>query len=361
MPAGDNVILAPLTVSAGLTMAWAGARGDTAAEMKRVLRVEGDPAQVLAASGALQKSLLAPKEGPKVKLANRLFGEKSYPFQEPYLAALKTAYGAPLERMDFRGAPEPARVAINGWVEAHTERRIQGLLPGRSVTNETRLVLVSAAYFHGDWAIPFEKRDTRDAPFTTARGAVKKVPTMNLKAMLTYVAAEGVTGVSMPYKDGEWSMTVLLPDGGDLAALEAKLDAAKLDAILAGLERRTVTLALPRFTLDPRGPIRLGPHLQALGMTSAFDRGRADFGGIADPVGGEVPLHVAEAFHKGFVRVDEKGTEAAASLGMMMAGGTGSTPPPVKLVVDRPFLFFVRHASSGAVLFLGRVGDPSAG
>jgi serpin B len=358
-PQSGNFAVAPASVSMALSMTWAGARGETAEEMKRVLHVQGTPAEVMAASGKLAAALQEPSRPVKLRIANRLFGEKSYKFEQPYLDATKAAFGAPLEPLDFKTAFEPARGRINGWVEEQTEKRIKNLIPAQGVNGDTRLVLVNALYFLGDWETPFEKERTHAQPFFLTKGKQKDVPTMHRGDTLRLAEVDGAKALELPYKGGAFSMLFLLPAEVDgLAPLETSLTQKKLDDIVAALKPQLTVVSLPKFEISPPESLSLGDPLKAMGMPLAFDRDKADFTGIANPPSPADRLYIAKVFHKVFVRVDEKGTEAAAASAVSMARAGAAPPKMVEFKADHPFLFLLRDNASGTVLFMGRVADP---
>jgi len=356
-----NLILSPASLTTALTMTWGGARGETAEQMRKVLHLEGSPDEVRATAGRLTRSLEDPSRPVIFRIANQLFAEKTYQLQKAFVDATRAAYGAPLELVDFKRASEPARMRINEWVEGKTEKRIQDLIPPRGVDGETRLVLVNAIYFLGDWEEPFLRESTRPAPFRLSASTVKDVPTMNRTAGFRIAAREGVTALELPYKGGAMSMLLLVPDAIDgLPALEASLDEARVTGLVGALRSERVWVALPKMEIRPAASLALKEELRALGMPLAFDRGKADFRGIADPPDPADRPVIGEVFHKGFVKVDEKGTEAAAATAVVMQRAGAAYSPPRELKVDRPFLFLIRDNASGLVLFLGRVTDPTA-
>jgi serpin B len=328
--------------------------------MQQALHLEGDPGTVLAAWGQLDGALQTPTRKLTLRIANRLFGEASFHFEQPYLDATAAAFGAPLERLDFQHAAEAQRARINGWVEAETERRIKDLLGPGSVSAATRLVLVNAVYFLADWAEPFEKEATSDQPFTLAAGQRKNVATMHQRGGFRVAHLDGVSLLELPYQ-GDAAMIFVLPDQLDgLAAVEGALDPATFERWRAALAPSQVAVSLPRFRIDPPQPTELSSHLTALGMADAFDSARADFSGIAAPADSAQRLSISAVVHKAFVKVDEKGTEAAAATAVVMEGA-GAAPRPVpELKLDHPFLFFIVDQPSGLILFMGRVADPSA-
>jgi len=355
-----NLALSPASISTALAMTWGGAKGETAAQMKQTLQLDGEPEVVGRRWGTLASALQSPSRKTKIRIANRLFGEKSYTFEPLFLDRTKAAYGAPLEPVDFKHAVEASRKQINDWVERYTERRIANLLPPRSLGDTTRLVLVNAIYFLGDWAAPFKKEATFDEPFLRSGGARAPVPMMHALGHYGLAKADGVAMLELPYKGEETAMLVVLPDKQDgLAEVEQALDAAKLVAWTGALAGQEVNVTLPKFTIDPPESIPLAEHLSGLGMRDAFDRERADFTGIANPPDPAQRLFISAVFHKAFVKTDEKGTEAAAATAVVM-GNVGAAPPPpaAEFKADHPFLFFIVERSSGLILFMGRVADP---
>jgi len=362
LPASGNQVFSPASITTALAMTWGGAGGETAAQMRKVLHFQGSPADVMKASGDLSASLTDPKRPVTFRVANRLFGEAGFPFEPAFLAATRAAYGAPLEPLGFAAAPDRARVHINHWVEGQTEKRIRDLIPSGGITEETRLVLANAIYFLGDWQSPFEKESTRPQPFHVSSTGKKDVPTMNQSAAFRHARGHGLAVLELPYKGGQMSMLVLLPEAVDgLAGLEKDLTAEGLDRLVGALAPTRVAVALPKFEVDPQGSLPLADHLKAMGMPLAFDRRRADFTGIANPKNPDDRLSIGNVFHKAFVKTDEKGTEAAAATAVVMMRAAGMpAPPPVTFTADHPFLFLIRDTASGAILFLGRVADPSS-
>ena len=355
-----NLAVSPASVWVALAMTHEGARGETADEMARVLRMpqdadaaRADAARKLVAWNAAGRGALT------LRVVNRLFGEKSFRFERAFLATTRTRWRAPLEPLDFRGGPEAARGRINGWVAQQTADRIRDLCPVGSVTGDTRLVLTNAVYFLGKWTTPFPYRGTHDEAFFVARGRGVSVPTMNQRSSLRYAEADGVQLLEMPYRGGDFAMTFVLPRAIDgIGALQDRLDAPTLATWIANLQERVVRVTLPKFTIDPAQSLALSQVLRSLGMTHALDPATADFTGIANPPTPEDRLSISEVFHKTFVKVDEEGTEAAAATAVMMVRGGRSDPPALEFRADHPFLFFLRDTASGAILFAGRVTDP---
>ena len=173
---------------------------------------------------------------------------------------------------------------------------------------------------------------------------------------------DGLKALELPYRGGTMSMLFLLPNAPDgVDALEKSLSTQTLDAVIRALAPSQVAVALPKFEIDPSGSLSLGDRLKEAGMALAFDRAKADFTRIANPADPRDRLFVGQVFHKVFVKVDEKGTEAAAATAVAMPRGGGMpSKPPAEFKADHPFLFLIRHHASVAILFLGRVADPSS-
>jgi serpin B len=354
-----NLAFSPASIATALTMTWGGAKGQTASQMQKVLHLGTDRADVLKASGQLARSLESPERKVTVRIANRLFGEKSYHFEKAYLETTKQAFGAPLEPVDFKGAAEAARARVNGWVAEQTAKRIENLVPPKGIDDQTRLVLVNAIYFLGDWADPFSKESTSAVAFHVSKTQQHEVPTMHQTGHFRFAAKDGLKALELPYKGDNMSMLLLLPDAVDgLDGLETSLDAKKLDGIVAAMQAQQVYVGLPKFEVNPAESLNLAKLLASMGMPLAFDSSHADFTGIANPPSPADRLYIDKVFHKAFVRVDEKGTEAAAATAVVMPRAGGMPSKPAEFIADHPFLFLIRDAASGLVVFMGRVADP---
>lgn len=357
-----NLAFSPICISTALRMVTAGARGETAAQMQKVLRLDGTTEHVLDITGNLLASYRDPALRATVHFANGLFAGKNYTFQQAFVDRTGAVFNAPLELLDFKHSAEDARQHINAWVSETTQDRIKDLIPPGSVNAKTRLVMANAIYFRGDWSLPFIRQFTTAAPFHVAASNSKDVPTMHQVRESRFAAIDGVKLLEMPYEGGALAMTLVLPDKVDgLDALDARLSQAVFDRWLEALAMERVDVALPRVKIDPASSVTLDNALKALGMTMAFDRDNADFTGIASSPLRDDRLYLDHAFHKAFVTLDEKGTEAAAASGAIMVVGRRAPPPKPKAEfhADHPFLFFLRDLRSGMILVMGRVSDPA--
>ena len=375
----ENLCVSPYSIESALAMTFAGADGQTRTEMARVLHFPGDASAVPSSLASLQRSLEemsvktaelvkeakrfgGPSEPITLTIANRLFAQKGYDFRESFLTLVKQNYGAAFEPLDFVTDSSGARQHINHWVADQTHDRIRDLIPANALNKMTRLVLANALYLKAPWADPFSEKTTQPEPFHVRGGAPVDVPTLRKEAAFGFAKREGFIAVSLPYVGNDLQFLVLLPDDvNGLRALESGLTASML-AECAKLEtREEVDLHLPKFKFEPP-TIALAENLQALGMKSAFDipRGSANFDGIAPRKPNDY-LYISNVFHKTFIAVDEKGTEAAAATAVVMMRATGMAgpkPKPIEVRVDRPFVYAIQHVPSGVCLFLGRVTDP---
>ncbi len=350
-----NLFCSPHSISSALAMTWAGARGRTAEQMRRVLRLPEDGDRVHEAYRRLLDRLNAATqaEGCRLEVANALWGQEGYDFLPRYLQLVEARYRAGLEQVDFRGATEKARARINRWVEEQTHGKIEDLIPPGALNLMTRLVLTNAIYFKGLWLLPFDPEQTAEQDFWVSAEEKKPVPMMHGKKQFACAETNGCQVLELPYEGGELSMVVLVPRRRDgLAALEKELTAEKLNAWLSKLRRREVDLYLPRFKVTSKFSMR--PVLESLGMTDAFSPTAADLSGM----NGRRDLFVTAVLHKAYVDVNEEGTEAAAATGVVV-GITAAPLEPVVFRADHPFLFLIRHGPSGAILFMGRVSQPS--
>jgi serpin B len=351
-----NLFFSPESISTALAMAYAGASGTTASEMAATLHFTLPPAQLHPAMGALLTSLNSTHSGYQLRVADALWAEKDYAFLDDFLKLTEDDYSAGFKPMDFKTAPEAARASINQWVAQQTEDKIKDLIPPGAIKSDTGLVLTNAIYFKGDWQTQFGKAATQDEDFHLSPAQTVKTPLMHLQTKLGYFNGATFQAVDIPYKSGELSMVVLLPnDVAGLPALEQVLTAVNLQKWLdGGWRSNKIILTLPKFKMTSQ--FELAEALRTLGMKQAFLRGTADFSGMT----GKKDLWISAAIHKAFVDVNEEGTEAAAATGIVMRSMAMShEATPVVFRVDHPFIFLIRDNRSGAILFMGRVTDPS--
>jgi serpin B len=377
--AGDgNLLFSPYSIQDALAMTYAGAAGDTRAEMQRVLHYPADENSIHGGFAELARELAqiaqdSAKRAEEVKsgggdpgkpiefhLANRLFVQRGYELRAPFLALVKDHYGALPGELDFAHATEEARTTINQWVEENTKGKIQNLISS-DLSDKTRLILANAVYLCASWEQPFMADATKPEPFFVRGTERVLVPTMCQRTGFRYEHHHGFTILALPYEGGDLQCLILLPDRRKgLPVLEQKITPALL-AECTKLPSNDVILHLPKFKLEPAS-MALGGQLRQLGMKTAFDEpmGSANFDRMA-PRKPDDYLAIDDVAHKAFFKLDEEGTEAAAATGIIMLATFGverPRPQPIEVRVDHPFIFAIQHVSSGECLFLGRVEDP---
>lgn len=360
LPDGGNVFYSPYSISSALAMTWAGARGETEAQMAQTMHFSLDQATLHPAFNALTQALDSRAEAEgieadkafKLNIANALWGQQGFSFLPEFLDTLALNYGAGMFLVDFLNDPEGASQEINDWVSRETEEKIKDIVPPGAIDAMTRLVLANAIYFKADWASEFTKEDTSDQDFHLADGSMVSVPTMYQNGSFRYARGEGVQALELPYAGDQLSMVILLPDEGQLDSLQSDLDAVKLDRLFGKLDYQQVDVYLPKFTYEYS--LSLVDTLVKMGMTDASDPNLADFSGMD----GARDLFIGDIFHKAFVAVDEAGTEAAAATVVIMELTSMMPESAIEFRVDRPFLFVIRDIPTGTILFVGRVMNP---
>jgi serpin B len=347
---GDgNLILSPFNIATALSMALAGARGQTAKEIQSVLRLHYDSSYD-AALGALLADLTKAGNtgGNELHTANGLWVQTGFAIQPAFESTLNDNYHAPLTPIDFMASPEAARSQINRWTEEHTKEKIKNLLPAGSLDARTRLVLTSAIYFYGKWQDPFVTSRTQPAPFTLPTGATTQANFMNQTAHFGYTETPSAQILEMRYVGTGIAFDVLLP-----MALTGFPDLEKSDSV-RNFGRLTCTFRVARLPSQPVRFSGVSEALSIMGMPTAFTD-KADFSGI-DPKRG---LAISEVVHKAFVDVSEQGTEAAAATGITMRATAMRMPEQaVVFRADHPFIFLIRDTRTGVVLFIGRLMNP---
>ncbi len=359
---GDNLFYSPFSISIALAMTYAGAHGETAIQMAETLRYVLPPEHLHPTFNALDRILAGrgqeevPDDGGdpfQLNIANSLWGQKDYHFEQDYLDTVAEHYGAGMRLVNFLEQAEEARQTINQWVVEKTQGKIEDLIPRGGVGPATRLVLANAIYFKASWMEQFSEDLTQDGTFHTLEGESVTVPMMSYASphTLRYQESDRYQAVELPYVGEKVSMLVLVPDQGAFEDFENSLDGERLRGIIQGLEPGSVRLTFPKFEFESE--LSLADVLSEMGMPIAMSAG-ADFSGMT----GAKDLFISDVFHKAYVNVNEEGTEAAAATAVVM---TESAAPadPVQLMVDRPFLFLIRDQETGAVLFFGRVLNPA--
>ncbi len=347
-----NVVFSPYSISSALAMTFGGARGQTGKQMASVMRF-GLPQQRLhAAFGGVAADLRKDDLKPPLQLhiANALWGQEGFPFLEGFLELNQKNYDAGLKLVDFAGNPDRSRETINRWIEEQTRDKIRDLLNRDDINSRTRLVLTNAVYMKANWEEPFDKDQTKLGVFAVSDARRPEVPMIRrAKGFFQYFKSDDLELLKLSYKGKRVSMVLLLPRFQSLAELERMLTPAILEHALAKSAWRTGSVSFPRFKTANR--IDLASDLSRMGMPLAFSPA-ADFSGINSGSG----LSISHVIQKAFVDVDETGTEAAAATAVVL--GVGPIVP-FEFHANSPFLFLIRDNSTGTILFMGRVSDPS--
>ncbi|MEX1184558.1 MAG: serpin family protein [Gemmatimonadota bacterium] len=344
-----NVLISPLSASLALGMTLNGADGTTYTAMRDALGFAGmTEAEINAAYRGLIPQLAARDDEVEFRLANAIWYRIGFDVEQPFLDAVANSFFARAAAIDFDDPRAPR--SISQWAEDQTGGRIKDLV--EEIDPNDVMFLINAVYFKAPWATPFVPAATRSEPFTRSSGGSVSVPTMNNDAGYPQLLTPLVQIVELIYADSAFSMVLVAPaDGSSLAQLTAGLTPGRWADWMDGLQNGRIMLSLPRFSFDY--DVTMNDALMALGMGVAFDEMNANFDRIHHETRND--LYISKVRQKAFIDVHELGTEAAAATSVTVS--VTSMPPQVRF--DRPFLFAIRERSSGAILFIGRVGDPS--
>ena len=352
-----NLCYSPYSISTVLAMTSAGAQGRTLEQMTKTLHLNGDLATHRGVAAIARQ--MKQQRGYELNAANAMFVGKDVPWRKDFLDLTRLHYGSSIFTVDY-ARPESARQSINAWVEGQTRKRIPNIIPSGSLNADSKIVLVNAIYFKGQWDQPFKKQLTEPMFFSRTPDDKVKTPTMFQSGRFLYGENKEVQVLGMPYKGDDLMMIFILPrERNGLAALEKDLTGKHFQTWIARLESwPTVDIFLPRFKMTFE--FNLKQTLAAMGMTDLFGND-ANFGGMTT---NHYPLKVSEVIHKAFLELQEEGTEAAAATAVMAvvgaAPGAFTQPPPrPEFRADQPFLFSIVDRRSGSLLFVGRVSDPT--
>lgn len=358
-----NLIVSPYSISAAVGMTAAGAEGDTLDQMRQTLHLPAAD-KIPGGVGGLMAAVAEPPKNarskPELNVANAIWAQQGYPWKKEYVDRANAGFKAGVRDLDFRADPEAARAVINRWVEDQTKERIKDLVPPRAIDQGTKMVLTNAIYFKARWLETFNKANTKPAEFTKSDGSKVRTPLMYQKDKFALAETDALQVLRMPYDGGTTAMYVILPRKADaLADVEKQLTGETLAKWTAPGERvEDVKVWFPKFKFTR--PTELADTLAKMGMADAFSPQKANFKGMTDNPEG---LFISRVIHKAFVEVDEVGTEAAAATAVVLAPASAprpvQPPPPKEFKADHPFLFVIKHEPTGAVLFLGRVEDPT--
>ena len=355
----ENTFFSPYSITSALGMTDAGARGETEEQIRMALQsaLEGDDFHT--GINGLDQSLVAHSvatENVELSIVNSIWAQNGLMLQVNFLDLLSRHYDAGVNLLNFSEQPDSSRIIINEWVSEQTHQRINDLLPEGSITSSTALVLTNAIYFLADWLLKFDTTLTVERQFNRMDGSTVAVPMMKLKdkpVKVLYYHSGSCRILELPYKGNRLAMNLILPDSGTFKDFEQNLSIEVINNLIDGLDSTAViTVQIPRFQFTTPS-VSLKEALQKMGMTAAFTMS-ADFSGISNE-----RLVISDVLHKAFIKVDEEGTEAAAATGVILKWEYQPQDPTAEFVADRPFIFFIRDTQTGAILFMGRIMDPT--
>lgn len=331
----DNLFISPLSLSEGIGLALPGASGQTEAEMRALLGWDAATRPELLVKDYNRFLTRTGDDKVALSVANALWLSDRLTFSPDYLRTVRDGFGATARAVDFGGDPLGSAATINGWVSEQTRERISSIVDPAGFNDLTAAVLTNAVWFKANWSVPFEDGSTGE--FTRGDGTRKPIYMMQRIAPMAYRETREGQAVQLPYgKDGRFTMEVFLPR--DMATLRRW--------------EREILLRLPRF--EARFDDSVKSALIAAGIPCAFSDNCADFSGMA-----AAPLAIDDVAHATFLRVNERGTEAAAVTSVkIVVTGSRIMPDVPSMIVDRPFLLSIRDRASGALIFFGRIADP---
>lgn len=348
---GENLVFSPHGISECFAMLYAGSEDVSSRVLGDIFRFPVPPEEVLASFGKLHKALAEHEheDGFRIDIANSCWTREGIRVRREYANALKSDIGADMFSVDFRDTTG-VQLQMDKWVEEHTGGMIRKA-PGK-VTPLDLMVLMNTVYLDAKWASSFAKDDTKDRPFVLANGESIDVPTMWQIQSHRYYHAKGAQIVDLAYVGDETSMMIILPDEGrSLADLEAELSAELVDKWTRRLDKRKLSLLMPKFKFGSE--LNLKKILEKMSSADVF--GQMD---LQNMFPGRQP-DVSEALQDALIEVDEDGTKAAAVTYIRVGrSASARVEKPLEVKLDRPFMYIVRDRSLGTIHFMGRVMDP---
>lgn len=349
-----NLVLSPVSISQAFAMVYVGARGETEQEMAEVLHFSLPQDRLHPVFNATLLSLEAMAgSGNEVRIANSLWGQQDFSFEQSFLSTLAINYDAGLQLVDFVNARQNAAQAVNDWVSQNTEGRITDLVQPERFDEYTRLLLVNAMSLKADWLHAFPTATTTDNLFYLLNGGTVMADMMDIDQAFPfrYARFTGFQAIELPYTGDRLAMLILMPDEGEFSTVESWLDTLTFKEIGQALTNQLLAVKMPRFEFETNLD-GLPEILQDMGMVSAFST-NADFFNISH----EGQLAIDDVFHGAFIQVDENGTQAAAATSVEMREVVGTMYTYV--IIDHPFIFIIHDRQTGTILFIGRVLDPA--
>ncbi len=348
-----NIFFSPTSMFVAFSALYEGARGNTADQMQQVFGFEPDLQARYNATAHLMSSVNRDDPNATLEMANALWPAVQFAPYDSYINTVRDVYLADVERVDFADGGVDR---INSWASEKTHGKIEEVLTPDAVDANTFLVITNSIYFNGSWAVPFPEEDTVNHDFWKRPSESVKTDFMRVQDRFDYASLDGTQIIRMPYVGDRLSMLVILPNDKDwIGSLESGVSAGQMAQWKQSMQSHEVSVFMPKFTMETS--YSLPAYLGSLGMVDIFDDGLADLSGIA-PVEPNV-LYVSEATQVAYVDVNEVGTEAAAITAGILALVSEQPPPPM-FIANHPFIFIIQDDESGAILFMGRLSDPTA-
>jgi Serine protease inhibitor len=347
-----NITVSPLSVSLALSMAYNGAKNETKAEIEKVLNVSGfTTEQINNSHKALVEALKSYDPNVQLEIANAIYSDKSFSVLPEFVATNQSYYDAFIQSLDFSNSVVALKT-INGWVAQKTHDKIPTII--NEIDPQMVMILLNAIYFNGIWKNKFGEKDTHNQPFYLADGTQKDVATMKLEKSLEYYSNDLFSAVNLPYGNGQFQMTVILPNQGKTTQnVISELNADNWNKWMKSFSNEVCVVSMPRFKFSFDTDFK--NILSNMGMPSAFSRLKADFTGIS-PKGN---LFIGKVLHKTSIQVNETGSEAAAITAIEIRFTSTGEPDPRKfLTINRPFIFAISEKTTGSILFIGEIRKP---
>lgn len=353
----ENFFISPFSISTALTMAYAGSRAQTATQLKQLLNLNEQLTndQIFKTNGEYFRVLAEIRGQVELNVANKIFIANDFQLLEEFSKILADSFKSSVQTLDYSRGLEAAR-AINSFVEKQTVNKIKNLVSPSDLDSLTKLVLVNAIYFKGNWKHQFEKCQTHKDEFYIRNGSTKETEYMSLANKMFQFSnnPEGLKAdvCQFLYEGDQVAMTVILPNEGVyIEEVEKQLSADLLRNVLEKPTIETKVLVyLPKFKLEFK--TELADALIKLGAPDAFDSMKADFSGISD----SSDLFISKVIHQAVVEVNEEGTEAAAATSVIMQKRCMVMVEEFRC--NRPFIFLIHEKKSNGILFIGKFMKP---
>ncbi|MDI1312605.1 serpin family protein [Prosthecobacter sp.] len=351
-----NFCFSPFSSHQMAALLTTAAQGETQAELAALAHISGDMAKEIKNVAALRTALAGTvtRGALAMEITNSLWAANSADFAPEFLESSQTQFGATLQKLPAGNATECA-AAVNLWVREKTRGRISQIIgPSAFTSPDHSVIAVNTVYLKGRWSQPFELKRTKPRSFQTPTQGAVMLPTMIMPlGAFDYAEAESWQCIEMPMSGGEVSLLILLPRNETTRQnIETTLTPELWNAVRSGLSECDVNVMLPRFGYSTQ--LSLKGLWQRLGTQHVFAKGTADLTkGL--PAGG---FFVSDISHEALIEINELGAEAAAALTAAADPFGGAPAPPKRVIVNfianRPFLWLMRHQSTGLILFMGR-------